>query len=155
MEDALFSYHQQWNTSVVIYMCLEDHYWLLDIHVQKCKHGNSFAIYRKGLNIKMCVIILSNFCLKHFVLKMCTEMHVGLHVKWSLKLSNLNENWNGTHFFFCKILHCEISWRSVKEFSSCHSYRQTDFNRCSAEMQLPFKKSYCVVVTNQSEILFL
>jgi hypothetical protein len=101
----------------------------------------------------MCVILLSNFCLEHFLPKMCTEMHVDLYVKRSLKLSNLNETWNGSTVF-CKIVLCVISWRSVKEFSSCHAYRQAYFNRCSAWIHLHFKKSYCVV-TNQNEILFL
>jgi hypothetical protein len=60
--------------------------------------------------------ILINF--PQIMLKIGTEMHVGLHVQWLFRLSNLNGNWNGSTIFH-KIPKYQISRLSIQWFLSC------------------------------------
>jgi hypothetical protein len=55
------------------------------------------------------------------------EMHIGLLLKWLLKLLGLNENWNGSTVL-CKTSLYRISWVRDEHFSSCflHTDRWRD-----------------------------
>jgi hypothetical protein len=49
------------------------------------------------------------------MLEICAEMHAGIHVKWPLKVSHINENWNSSTILR-KILKYQISLKSVEQF---------------------------------------
>ena len=65
-------------------------------------------------------------------LKMQAQMGVGLHVQWSLKMSDLNENWNGLTFFtkfFSIILH-EI-WSAFLELLQPYTVAAVHICECA------------------------
>jgi hypothetical protein len=73
-------------------------------------------------------------CLKHVSLRfdseIRSEIHVGLHVKSSLNISGLNEDWN-CPINFREILHYKISWKSVQCGSPVDSYVRMNAEECN------------------------
>jgi hypothetical protein len=87
--------------------------WLYRYLPHYLMHGTIFG--KKNIEYKMCVLIFYNFCLKHLILRRIQRDsiinigYLGLHVKYSLFVSDFNENWIFSTDFL-KIHKYQISW---------------------------------------------
>jgi hypothetical protein len=106
--------------------------WMRRIILKSEVCPNLTFSWKKLPNTK-CVFFLYKFCLKYFSSKknsreILSQMHIGLHVKYLLFLSDLNENWIfPTDFFFSKMPKYQISWQYVQCEQRCSMWsdRQT------------------------------
>jgi len=86
---------------------------------------NSMIFDKKSYGTRnVCFAFLYNFYLKHFsfykkkISEIRCEMYSGLHVKYTLFLSDFNETWTFSTDFR-KVFKYQISWKSVQWESSC------------------------------------
>ena len=92
-------------------------------HFSTLSHKRHDFRKKKKVEHKMCVLISLQFCLKHFSFsveqsEIWSAMYIGLHEKYRLFLSDLNET-KKCSTEFRKILKYQIWWKSVQWQPSC------------------------------------